>query len=56
MPVNNIIYVDDETGLYEKTFISREINLMKVEEIKSPMKVRVKIRYKDRRCRNDRTD
>jgi len=44
---NNIIYVDDETGLYEKTFVVREINLMKFDEIKSPMKANVKIRYKD---------
>src|SRR4030095_9833218 len=44
---NNIIYVDDEEGLYNKTFICNEINLQKTDCLDSPMKVKVKIRYKD---------
>ncbi len=45
---NNIIYVDDETGLYQTTFYSKEINLMLYDKISEPMKANVKIRYKDK--------
>src|SRR4030095_4350490 len=44
---NNLIYVDDEEGLYNLSFICNEINLQKIECLEKPMKVKVKIRYKD---------
>ena len=31
---SNKVYVDDETGLYKKGFIAKEVNLMKYENIK----------------------
>lgn len=43
----NKVYIDDEPGLYKKGFIAKEINLMKYESIRIPMKANVKIRYKD---------
>jgi tRNA-uridine 2-sulfurtransferase len=45
---NNLIYVDDETGLYNTRFHCNEINLQKSESITSPVRARVKIRYKDK--------
>lgn len=44
---SNSIYVDDEEGLFNKTFIVNEINLMKYEKLAEPKNVKVKIRYKD---------
>jgi tRNA-specific 2-thiouridylase len=44
---NNLVYVDDEEGLYNLSFICNEINLQKVEHLDKPMKAKVKIRYKD---------
>lgn len=44
---NNVVYVDDEEGLYNSSFICNEINLQKTGCIDSPFKARVKIRYKD---------
>jgi tRNA-specific 2-thiouridylase len=44
---NNVIYVDDEDGLYNKTFLTREINLMPYEKLDKPIEATVKIRYKD---------
>jgi tRNA-specific 2-thiouridylase len=46
-PENNIIYVDDEQGISRIVFLVKEINLMKYGELLSPMKAKVKIRYKD---------
>lgn len=46
-PENNIVYVDDETGLYSRTFTTRDINLMLYEKLDAPIKATVKIRYKD---------
>jgi len=46
-PENNTVYVDDEEGLYNTTFLTRDINLMMFEKIVSPIKATVKIRYKD---------
>ncbi|MGA2668458.1 MAG: tRNA 2-thiouridine(34) synthase MnmA [Ignavibacteria bacterium] len=46
-PQNNIIYVDDPSGLYNRAFIANNINLMLYEKIDKPMEARVKIRYKD---------
>lgn len=43
----NVIYVDDEEGLYDRVMFCRNINLQKLESISSSMKARVKIRYKD---------
>ncbi len=45
---NNIVYVDDEEGLLNTTFIVKDINLMKYVNIAEPTKTKVKIRYKDR--------
>jgi tRNA-specific 2-thiouridylase len=44
---NNVIYVDDEEGLYNTTFTTRNINLMLFEKLDEPQKAVVKIRYKD---------
>lgn len=44
---NNIVYVDDETGLYSRAFTTKNINLMLYDKIKAPVKATVKIRYKD---------
>ena len=44
---NNVIYVDDESMLYNKGLICSEINLQKAEKLSSPVKANVKIRYKD---------
>lgn len=45
---NNIVYVDDETGLYNTKFTCNEINLQKIDSLSMPIKARVKIRYKDK--------
>jgi len=45
---NNVIYVDDETGIYNKEFVCGEINLQKYGKIESPTSAIVKIRYKDK--------
>jgi tRNA-specific 2-thiouridylase len=44
---NNIVYVDDETGLYHREFICTDINLQKCDKISTPVNSIVKIRYKD---------
>jgi tRNA-specific 2-thiouridylase len=44
---NNIVYVDDEKGLFSGKFTVSGINMQKVDSVPSPMKVKVKIRYKD---------
>lgn len=46
-PQNNIVYVDDLEGLFHKTFIARDINLMKYGRLTGDMRVLVKVRYKD---------
>lgn len=43
----NVIYVDDENGLYNSEMLCAEINLQKTEKLGSPVHARVKIRYKD---------
>jgi tRNA-specific 2-thiouridylase len=44
---NNVIYVDDESGLYNSSFTCNDINLQMTERISSPINAIVKIRYKD---------
>lgn len=44
---NNILYVEDEEKLYNSVFTTKDINLMLTDKINHPMKVKVKIRYKD---------
>ncbi|MCI0449820.1 MAG: tRNA 2-thiouridine(34) synthase MnmA [Chlorobi bacterium] len=44
---NNVVFVDDEEGLYNREFICGEINLQKLKSIETPVKAKVKIRYKD---------
>lgn len=43
----NVIYVDDEDKLYTSTFTCNKVNLQKLGSINSPIKTKVKIRYKD---------
>jgi tRNA-uridine 2-sulfurtransferase len=43
----NVIYVDDEENLYNTSFTCNEINLQKISSMDSPVKAKVKIRYKD---------
>lgn len=45
--VNNIVVVDEEQNLYNREFSVNEINLMMKEDVKSPLKAKVKIRYND---------
>ncbi|MFI5144601.1 MAG: tRNA 2-thiouridine(34) synthase MnmA [Ignavibacteria bacterium] len=45
---NNVIYVDDEDGLYETEFYVNDINLMMYDKLPGQMKANVKIRYKDK--------
>ncbi|MCX7878383.1 MAG: tRNA 2-thiouridine(34) synthase MnmA [Ignavibacteria bacterium] len=45
-PRENVIYVDDEEGLYVKSFICKEVNLMKIDKI-TKINATVKIRYND---------
>ena len=44
---NNKVYVDDESGLYNKGFIAREVNFMKYGSFEKPVQSKVKVRYKD---------
>lgn len=44
---NNVIFVDDEEGLYNSVMFCNQINLQKIDKIDSPLNARVKIRYKD---------
>lgn len=43
---NNLLYVGNGEELYTKTFIVKNYNLLLVDEIKEPMLVDVKVRYK----------
>jgi tRNA-specific 2-thiouridylase len=43
----NVVYVDDEVGLYNTAFTTRDINLMLYEKLDKPINASVKIRYKD---------
>ena len=43
----NKVYVDEEKGLYSKSFTTKEINLMMFESLDAPVRARVKIRYND---------
>jgi tRNA-specific 2-thiouridylase len=45
--INNLIFVDDAEGLYNISFIVKDINLMMYDKIEAPIKAKVKIRYKD---------
>lgn len=45
---NNVVYVDDESGIYNTEFICGDINLQKYGKIESATKAVVKIRYKDK--------
>jgi tRNA-specific 2-thiouridylase len=47
-PDANLVYVDDEEMLYNREFTCNEINLQKIEKLDSPVKAKVKIRYKDK--------
>lgn len=44
---NNIVYVDDESGIYNSGFICNKINLQKSDVITGHVNAVVKIRYKD---------
>ncbi len=43
----NLVFVDEVESLYSKEFDTCEINLMLIDKIDKPMKVKVKIRYND---------
>lgn len=43
----NRIFLDEEKGLYSRSFLTKEINLMPVERLNEPVRARVKIRYND---------
>jgi tRNA-specific 2-thiouridylase len=44
---NNLIFLDDEEGLYNEGLIANNINLMMCERIEKTIKAKVKVRYKD---------
>ena len=44
----NVIYVDDEEGLYETEFFVNDINLMMYDKLPNQKSANVKIRYKDK--------
>ena len=44
---NNVITVDDESGLYSTAFTMSDLNLMKFEEFTDGQEIGLKIRYKD---------
>lgn len=44
---NNVVYVDDESGIYRSEFTCNDINLQKIASFKGAKKAIVKIRYKD---------
>lgn len=47
-PENNVVFIDDEEGLYKSGFITKESNMQKMEKLDSPMEMRVKVRYNDK--------
>lgn len=47
-PENNIVTVDDESGLFHSGFTAKEINLMMFDKLESPVMAKVKIRYNDK--------
>lgn len=44
----NIVFVDDVSGILNTEFIAKDINLMKYDRLIDPLEVSVKIRYKDK--------
>jgi tRNA-uridine 2-sulfurtransferase len=46
-PEENVVYIDDESKLYNSEFIAKEINLMMTDKISDKIKAKVKIRYND---------
>ncbi len=44
---HNIVKVDEEKNLYDAGFVAKEINLIAVDNIKTPIDAIVKIRYND---------
>ncbi len=44
---NNVVFVDEEESLFNSEFTVKEINLMKIESLGSPVNSIVKIRYND---------
>ncbi|CAN5597925.1 tRNA 2-thiouridine(34) synthase MnmA [soil metagenome] len=44
---NNVVTVDDESGLFSTSFIMNELNFMKFPEFLDGQKIGLKIRYKD---------
>jgi len=46
-PENNVVFIDDEEGLYKTGFITKESNLLKIEKLNEPTEMLVKIRYND---------
>lgn len=46
-PENNVVFIDDEEGLYKTGFITKESNLQMIEKLDKPTEMNVKIRYND---------
>ncbi|MCB0723125.1 MAG: tRNA 2-thiouridine(34) synthase MnmA [Ignavibacteriae bacterium] len=46
-PEHNVVFIDDEEGLYKSGFMTKESNMLKVEKLDKPAELNVKIRYND---------
>ncbi len=46
-PENNVVFIDDEEGLYKQGFFTKESNMQKIEKLNEPIEMNVKIRYND---------
>lgn len=46
-PEKNVVFVDEESKLYNVEFIAKDINLMLTSKIEVPINAKVKIRYND---------
>lgn len=46
-PENNVVFIDDEEGLYKTGFVTKESNMLKLEKLESAAEMNVKIRYND---------
>ncbi|MCB0722244.1 MAG: tRNA 2-thiouridine(34) synthase MnmA [Ignavibacteriae bacterium] len=46
-PEHNVVFIDDEEGLYKSGFMTKESNMLKREKLDKPAELNVKIRYND---------
>jgi len=47
-PEENTVVVGEESALYSRTLIARDVNFIAVDSLQSPMKCRAKIRYRQK--------